>query len=185
MSFQKYWDLRPETLSPEQRKVYEMIKAGPRGLVAGPLAVWLHSPQLAQTAQALGAHCRYNSHLEPRLSELAIVMVGAHWRAGYEWLTHAPLARAAGISEGVLEAIRTGGLPVFANHDEAAVYAFMRELLTTHTVSEPVFAEAEKHLGTAGVVDLTGIAGYYTLISMTIRAFRVPTQDGADDPFTN
>jgi 4-carboxymuconolactone decarboxylase len=33
------------------------------------------------------------------------------------------------------------------------------------------------------VVELVGILGYYTLISMTINAFEVPLPDGAADPF--
>ena len=46
-------DLDPEKLSPEQRKVYDAIVAGPRGGVVGPLRVWLQSPELADRAQAV------------------------------------------------------------------------------------------------------------------------------------
>jgi len=86
------------SMSEEQRRVYDAIAAGPRGVVRGPLAVWLQSPGLAQRAQDLGAFCRYGSSLPPRLSELAILVTGAHWRAGYEWCVHAPIARSAGLA---------------------------------------------------------------------------------------
>ena len=178
-----YWDLKLDELSDEQRRAHAAIASGPRGVVAGPLLVWLHSPKLAETAQALGAYCRYHSHLEPRLSELAIVTVGAYWKAGYEWTAHAPLARQAGISAEALAAIRVGATPVFTKSDEAAVYEFATELLLNHSVSPSVFATAEGVLGESGVVDLTGILGYYTLISMTIRAFKVPVPEGQHDPF--
>ena len=85
-------------LDADQRRVYDAIVAGPRGQVQGPLKVWLQSAALADRAQALGAFCRFGTSLPPRLSELAIITMGAHWRAGFEWFAHAPLAIKAGLS---------------------------------------------------------------------------------------
>ena len=45
----------PDSMTQEQRRVHDMILSGPRGQVRGPLAIWLHRPALAETAQALGA----------------------------------------------------------------------------------------------------------------------------------
>ncbi|MGP0061695.1 MAG: hypothetical protein ACLPID_20700 [Beijerinckiaceae bacterium] len=61
-------DIAPDELDAEQRRVCDAIVSGPRGVVQGPLRVWLHSPQLADRAQALGAFCRYGTGLEQRLS---------------------------------------------------------------------------------------------------------------------
>src|SRR5262249_60721151 len=84
-------DLNLEALSAEQRRVYDAIVAGPRGAVQGPLRVWLQSAALADRAQALGAFCRFGTTLPPRLTELAILVTGAHWRARFVWETPAPL----------------------------------------------------------------------------------------------
>jgi 4-carboxymuconolactone decarboxylase len=172
-----------ENLSPEQRKVHDAIAAGPRGRVEGPLKVWLHSPLLAARAQELGAFCRYHTSLPKRLSELAILMTGAHWRAGFEWHAHAPAALAAGLDPAAVEAIRTGRRPAFARPDEAAVHDFVRELLDARSVSEAAYRRAHGELGTTGIVELVGILGYYALISMTIVAFRVPVPERAAEPF--
>lgn len=176
-------DLSPDSMTPEQHRVHDLIASGPRGLVQGPLRVWLHSPELAERAQALGAFCRYGSSLSPRLSELAIVITGAHWRAGFEWHVHAPIAVKAGLDPAAVEAIRTGDEPAFAREDEAAVHAFATELLRTRTVGAATFARARAALGPVGVVDLVAVLGYYGFISMTINAFAVPLPDGAADPF--
>lgn len=175
--------LDEDALTPEQKPIYDAIKSGPRGVVQGPLRVWLQSPKLADRAQALGAFCRYDTALEPRLSELAIIVTGAYWRAGFEWAVHAPIAVKAGIAEDIAEAIRVGRTPEFEAEDEAVVYAFSHELHTRRAVSDETSARAEALLGTRGVVDLVGILGYYTLISMTINAFHVPLPEGATDPF--
>jgi 4-carboxymuconolactone decarboxylase len=170
-------------LSPEQRRVHDAIVAGPRGKVAGPLAIWLMSAELADKAQALGAFCRFGSSLPPRLSELAILIVGAHWTAGYEWHSHAPLAIAAGVDPRAVEAIRTRRAPALARADEQAVYELARELLAIRHVSDGTYRRAVAHLGAKGVVELIGILGYYTLIAMTIKTFEVAVPDGAADPF--
>jgi 4-carboxymuconolactone decarboxylase len=176
-------ELSPDRLTPEQREVHDAIVAGPRGKVQGPLQVWLHSPRLAARAQELGAFCRYHTNLPKRLSELAILVTGAHWKAGFEWFVHAPEAIKAGLDGAAVEAIRNGAKPHLARTDEAAVYDFARELAETRRVSDATYERAMAELGIVGVVELVGILGYYGLICMTICAFRVPVPAGEVEPF--
>ena len=174
---------KPEELTPAQRQVHDAIVAGPRGRVVGPLRVWLLSPELAERAQELGAFCRFRTRLPPRLSELAILVTGAFWQAGFEWHAHAPIALAAGVPADAIEAIRLGREPKFARADEQAVYAFSRELWTRRRVSDATYRRIADLLGNETVIELVGILGYYGLISMTINAFEVPLPQGADQPF--
>jgi 4-carboxymuconolactone decarboxylase len=138
---------------------------------------------LADRAQNLGAFCRFATSLPARLSELAILIIGAHWKAGFEWWAHAPIALRAGIEQAVIDALRKGEIPHFINSDEAAVYAFTSELLTTRQVSDATYKRAVDELGIKTVVELVGILGYYSLISMTIVAFAVPLPAGEVAPF--
>jgi 4-carboxymuconolactone decarboxylase len=176
-------DLDPARLDPEQKRIHDEIASGPRGKVEGPLRVWLTSPALADKAQALGAFCRYGTSLPPRLSELAILVMGAYWQAGFEWFVHAPIGVKAGLDAVAVEAIRNGATPALTKDDERAVYAFSRELLTDRRVSAETYAFAEKSLGQRALVDLVGVLGYYGLISMTIKAFEVPVPPGEQEPF--
>ncbi len=176
-------ELDTETMSEPQRRVFDAIVAGPRGVVRGPVQVWLHNPGLAEHAQALGAYCRFGTVLPARLSELAIIVTAAHWRAGYEWRSHAPMAIEGGLPASVVEAVRVGAAPDFARDDEAAVYHFATELLRTQAVSPQTWEVAAKLLGSHGVVDLVGILGYYALISMTIKAFEIGGPAGGGDVF--
>ena len=176
-------DLNPENFSPAQKKVHEAVLAGPRGRVVGPIKVWLANAGLAEHAQALGAYCRFNSALEPRLSELAICITGAFWKANYEWFAHAPLAVKAGIDPAALEAIRTGAKPTFAKADEQVIYDFVTELTSTRRVSAATFDRAKQELGETRVIDLVGIVGYYGLVSVTLNAFELPLPDGEKLPF--
>ena len=178
-------DLDPARLTPEQKAVYDSIVAGPRGRVEGPLRVWITSPKFAEKAQALGAFCRFGSSLPPRLSELAIIVMGSAWKAGFEWWAHAPLAKKGGISDAAIEAIRIGKTPSFERADEKAVYTFAHELTHNKRVSQATYDTAVKLLGETSVVDLVGILGYYSMISMFINAFEVPLPAGEKDPFAS
>ena len=177
--------LADEAMGEEQRRVAEAIKSGPRGLVQGPLLAWLHSPGLADRAQALGAFCRYGTSLPPRLSELAIITVGAYWKAGFEWFVHAPIAEKAGLDPVAIEALRTGAVtPHFESEDEQAVWRFTHHLLHDHAVPDATYARGG---GAAGGSrrwsSLVGVIGYYGLICMTINAFGVPIPEGGAEPF--
>lgn len=181
----RFTPVSPEQMSPAQRKVHDAVVAGPRGKMVGPIQVWLTNPELAEKAQELGAFCRYGTSLPGRLSELAILVTGAHWKAGYEWHVHAPIGLNAGLDPKALEALRRGENASFEKTDEAAVYAFAKELLEKRRVSDDTFSRASKELGERGVVELVGILGYYTLISMTIVGFELPVPQGSPEPFSD
>ncbi len=165
------------SLSPRQKEIHDAIASGPRGGVRGPLAIWLHRPELADKAQALGRYCRYESSLPPRLSELAIVVTARVWGSEFEWQAHKKIALEAGVSPAVVEAIRKGETPTFDAEDEAAVYHFALSLQRDRRVPQPLYDRAVANLGEAGVVDLTAILGYYALISMTINVFDIDPQN--------
>lgn len=163
----------PETYTDEQKQVHESISSGPRGGVRGPLGIWLWRPELAKHAQALGRYCRYDSSLDPKLSELTILVTGRFWLSEYEWQQHKPFAIEAGLSEDVIESLRVGETPKTEDAEIQIVYEFASELLASKQVSQPVYERAVNLLGRETVVDLVGVLGYYTLISMTINVFEV------------
>lgn len=175
-------ELDPETMSPEQRQVYDDIISGPRGKIQGPFNSWLRSPELCGHAQRLGAFCRFGSSLPPRLSELAILTVARHMTCQVEWYLHEPIAREAGVSEAVIAAIQARRDPGFENEDERVVYTAAKNLLETHRMSDQAYADALQYLGERGVVDLVGVVGYYIFVALTLNGFEVPVPDDADPP---
>ena len=178
----RYRNLDPAALDADQQRVWQEIASGPRGNVPPPLQVWLRSPQLAENAQRLGAFCRYGTSLEPRLSELAILVTARHWTAHYEWYAHEKFARKAGIEDAVIAAIAARRTPDFAREDERVLYDFCHVFYRDHRVDDATYARALAQFGERGIVDLVGIMGYYALISMTLNVFEVPVPEGAKLP---
>jgi len=162
-----------DSLTESQRRVHDQIVSGPRGAVRGPLGIWLWRPELAQRAQSLGEYCRFSSSLPQRLSELAILITGRHWSSEFEWQHHKQIALDAGICAKAVEAIRQNQTPEFDRVDEKTVYLFSKELLDRRVVSDATYKSAILALGQDATVDLVGLLGYYTLISMTINVFEV------------
>jgi 4-carboxymuconolactone decarboxylase len=174
-------DLSYSQLNTEQKAVYDKIASGVRGKVHGPFRALLHRPKLLDCAQELGLYCRYNSALEPRLSELAILVMSAFWGVSGEWHDHYKNAVDLGVSKEALEWVRTRRPAKFGADDEQALYDFATELNTKHVVSDETYDRAVKELGEDQLMDLVGVLGYYTLISMTLKVYKVPLPDGVAD----
>ena len=165
-------------MTEHQRRVYGEIAAGKRGRVAGPLLLWLTSPEFANRAQKLGEFVRYETSLSPRLSELSMLVTARFWTAQYEWYAHKKEALKAGVDPAVIEEIAHRRTPRFEKQDERAVYDFSVSLHETHTVSEEKYRAVVDAVGEVGAVELVGLLGYYTMISMTLNAFEVPLPEG-------
>lgn len=160
-------------LTKEQQTVFDKITAGPRGAVRGPLAVWLSRPGLADSAQALGQYCRYDSSLSALLSELAILVTARIWDAAFEWQAHVVHAQKAGLDQKIIDALAVDKEPVFKSPEQKIVYQVARDLNINRKLTDAVYEQAESILGKDRLVDLIGVLGYYALISMTINAFEV------------
>ena len=160
----------PDQYTPEQKKAADEFLAARKVPVFGPFEPLMHSPQVMTQARSMGDYLRYYSAIGNTLSELVILITAREWTQDYEWYVHYPIAIKAGIKPEVAAAIADGRRPEGLSEDEQIVYDFSLELHRNKRVSDPTFARAEKRFGKKGVVDLTGINAYYTLLAMQMNA---------------
>ena len=178
--------LTEDKLDHAQRALLESMRAGPRGArvkLGGPFGVYMHAPQYGEMTQRLGAFVRFKTSLEPRLSEFAILCTARMWRAQYEWHAHAPIAEQAGVKPDVIRDIKAGRMPKKAAKDERAIFDFIQELYKKRRVGERNYKRVQSLLGDRGTVELVGILGYYTAVSMILNVFNVPLPDGTTPHF--
>ena len=166
-------DWKVEDLTIEQKEIHDAIINGPRGHVVGPLRVWLNNPGLARSAQTVGAYARYGTCLSKGLSELAIIVTGRVWSSAFEWEHHAPLAIEGGIDPKHVKTISLGKKPIFENPEQNAVFDFAAEANILKNVSDNTYKRLVDLLGENAAIDIVGICGYYSLISMTLNVFNV------------
>src|SRR4051795_188407 len=137
MSETRFPPLTAEQLTDEQRAVVDAIQSGPRGAgLRGPFNALVRSPMLCDLVQRVGAYVRFGSSIPPALNELAICMAGRKWGAQYEFYAHRRLGIEAGLAPAILDAIAVGRRPEDLSADEALVYEFVTELLSTGQVSD-------------------------------------------------
>ncbi|KAF3999705.1 carboxymuconolactone decarboxylase family protein [Glaciimonas immobilis] len=171
--------IAPEKYTEEQKKAAEDFLASRKVPVFGPFEPLMYSPQVMSQARAMGDYLRYNSALGNTLSELVILITAREWTQDYEWYVHYPIAMKAGIKPDIASAIAAGRRPVGMSDDEEMVYDFTTELNKNKRVSDATFSRAEKRFGNKGIVDLTGINAYYTLLAMQLNVAQYQLPAGA------
>ena len=162
-----------------QKKVVADIVAGPRGSFVGPFVPLLRSPELEDRVQKVGEYLRYKAAIGRRNTEFVILITARNWSQQFEWGQHAPIAQKEGIEPEKIAAIAEGRRPANMTDDEDMLYNFADELLRNKTVSEPTFARVKAKFGDQGVIDLTGLMGYYTTLAMIMNVAQTPGETGA------
>lgn len=181
--------LRPDDLDDAQRRVHAELTGGARGGVptagdgslAGPFNAMLHAPAVGDPLQELGAALRTRGALPDRARELAVLAVAARHRSAFEWWAHAAIAARLGVPDELVEAVRLQEPAAPQDAGERAVLEATRALLSTGDLDDAQYAAAREVLGDAGLVELTTLVGYYALLAMQLRVFRVALPEGAVD----
>jgi 4-carboxymuconolactone decarboxylase len=164
--------------TPEQRRIALEISACFGGNLDGPFAVWIRIPEIAEKASRLTTLLRVHGKLERRLFELMVLTVARHYRAQFEWSAHEPMALKEGISEEIVEAIRTGGVPKFARPDERTVYGVVTEINETGGLSRKTYYRALRGFGQDLLIELVTATGLYSMVAIVLNVFEAPVPGG-------
>lgn len=171
-----------DKMTDAQKKAAADLVAGPRGALGGPFIPLLRSPEFMTRLQKTGEYLRFNSKLGSRLNEFVILVTARVWTQQYEWNAHAPLALKAGVNQEIIDAVRDGRRPAGMDEDQEIAYDFLMELHHNRSVSDAIYARAVKKFGEQGVIDLVGVTGYYTMLSLIMNVARTPLRPGEPLP---
>ena len=164
--------LSPGEMNAEQKQTHDEAIAGKRGSAPAPMMAWLNSPAMARHATRLGEELRFNTMFPAKLSEIAILVTAQHFTAHYEWWAHKRLALKGGMDPKIIEDIRDRRTPVFDDPKGKMIYDLAKSLHEGKGVSKPLYDEAVKVLTERGIVEVIGLCGYYTMVSMTLNTFQ-------------
>ena len=171
-----------DVMSAAQNVAAQELIDGPRGAVFGPFIPLLRSPELMSRLQKVGEYIRFNSVLETRINEFVMLIVARQWTQQFEWCMHYPLALKAGIELRVLEALAAGRRPADMAEDEAIAYDLCDELARMHGISDATYALAVTKFGEQGVIDMVGLVGYFSTVSMVMNVARTPPMSDTSSP---
>ena len=174
-----------DALDEDGQKVWDSITASrgsvvtDAGTLMGPFNPWVIASGIGGRLAELGAALRFESSIERRLLEVAIITVGARWQAEFEWWAHSRMALRHGVSQEAVNAIARGTSPSLPD-DERVVHEVARQLVDDGHVDQGTYDAARELLGDRGIVELITLCGYYTLVSFTLNAFEVPLPPGEE-----
>ena len=162
-------------LSDAQKRAAAEFQANRKQEVFGPFAVLIRSPEVMLRAMAMGDYMRYRTVLPARLNELIILMTARRWTQQYEWYAHYGAALKAGLDPEIVKAVAEGRRPERMGADEGLVHDFCSELFHNQSVSDTTYGRAAARFGEQGVVEMVGVAGYYTFLSFVMNTARTAT----------
>ena len=168
-----------EDLPADKQGVYDRI-AETRGAVPRLFQAMLNSPDAAARVGELGAYLRYSSPLDPAIREITILSTAREMGVDYEWAHHLPVAREVGVSEAVIDAIRSGRAPMGIPAKEGVFAQAAKELVREGALSERTFQAVEHLLGPAQTVDLIVLVGYYGMVGRVLKSLEVELEEGVE-----
>jgi 4-carboxymuconolactone decarboxylase len=169
---ERYPALNPDQLSPDQKAYVENLQKPPRNnttaLKNPPFKVYMRSPELANKLEAVSDYVRWGTGLEPRLTELAIMITARQWSSQWIWRGHYRAAVRGGLDPSVGADIAAGRRPEKMKEDETILYNYAIEMYRDKAVSDATYGAAVKRFGEKGLIDLVATMGYYDTVAMTL-----------------
>jgi 4-carboxymuconolactone decarboxylase len=129
-------------------------------------------------AAKMGTYLRFGNSLPRDVSEFAILLVSRRWTQQYEWYVHAADGKTAGLSDAIIQAVADGRRPEGMSEGMEIVYDFSNELNDFHSVTDRTYQRMIAKFGEQGMMDLVGLNGYYSFISMVLNVGRTPLPPG-------
>ena len=168
-------------LTPEQRAFADKEIAGGRRPDTGPFNMYLRSPQMAELVRPYSDYLRFKAPAPRKYKEIAIMLTSRYWGGQYVWYSHRQQALDAGLSPAFISAMAAGERPAAMTADEATMYDFCSQLLSTRQVSDANFKAASALIGERGIVEIVSLMGQYTGLTMLFVVDRYPVPTGVPD----
>lgn len=138
----------------------------------------LRRPRLARATADLLLSILAHGALDARLRELLIMRVAWVTRSAYEWAQHWRIALDLGVSEADLVGVRDWSAHRGFDAAQRCVLRAVDEVIDCHEVSPATVADLVELLGEDAAIEAVAAIGAWTMVSIVLRSFDVPTEDG-------
>jgi 4-carboxymuconolactone decarboxylase len=165
--------------SDENKKAYDGIMNGSTiAGMQGPAGISLYSSKINRIAAQLNVALRLQNGLDPRLSELAMMVASREADSAFEWNAHESAGRKLGIDQGLIDVVRFRKPTTGLGEKEAAIINLGRETFGKHKVSPQTYAAAQRLFGTETLVNVCLLMGNYVMTAGLLHAFDLQLPPG-------
>ncbi|WP_199189562.1 hypothetical protein [Trinickia dabaoshanensis] len=163
-----------DQMSDDEKEAYRLVKEA-RGMVPGPYKIWLQNRELMEVMLPMGVHYQRGATLSKAEIEIAVNLTNGKLAASYSSYEHEWIAEhLGGLPSEKVQALIAGLPTSFEDPRQQIVYEITSTLLQPRIVPAGLFQRAVDVLGHAGLTDLIAFIGYFTTVSLTLRAYDVP-----------
>jgi 4-carboxymuconolactone decarboxylase len=166
--------VRREDLDDFGKKLYDAVAgSGDTRLLGldGPTGIRMHSPRVSEYMSMGNQFLRFGAGIEPRLMELAILVVAREMDSQFEWTAHEPPALRAGLEPRIIDIVKHRRPLTGVGEKEAAIIQLGREALGRRKVEPETFARALDLFGRQGVVNVVSLMSHYAATAMLLTTF--------------
>jgi 4-carboxymuconolactone decarboxylase len=169
-------------LDPAQQGFWDELTLGPRSFYTGGAQAthlpdlynaWMQFPEFGQIMLRLGDAIRARKDLPGRLREIIVLVTSARLGAIVEFDFHVPFALNEGLSQELVDAVRAGCEPPFADDAECATWEANVQLLETATLTPATRDRLVAAIGHPGLVELLATVMLYVVTAWTTNVARV------------
>ena len=159
--------------APDVQKLYEGFEAQFGMSVPNVVKALANSPGLATKVFPLANYFMNQSALDPRVRELAVLMLMKRCNCEYGFVRHIEIAKRCGLSQEQIEDIGNYQSSTRFSADDKVILRYAEELTLNARVDDELFARAEKLVGKQHIVDLTGAIAFWNMMARNLNALQV------------
>jgi alkylhydroperoxidase family enzyme len=143
--------------------------------------VWIHEPAVGEAVCGFLDAVSGLKRLSDPVKQIAILAVGARFKASYELYAHAAVGGRDGLAAAKMAAVCAAQRPTDLTAAEAAAFDVAAALLDGGVLPGPTYDFARQTLGQPALNELIQIIGLYAYVSTVLNAYDVPTEEREED----
>jgi 4-carboxymuconolactone decarboxylase len=172
-------------LTGKAKEIYDGIvakRAAQGAQVRGLYIPLMNHPELAQHIERLGYYLKFEGKLPRDAYQFAVLSMARRCGVAFEWVDHVEHAREAGLSDALIEAIRSSDRAAMP-HPYSLIFDTMEGVLQFKSIPEDLQKEMLDLYGVPGLLEIVTLCGFYQMVGEITEAFDVPLPEGVAKPF--
>jgi len=165
--------------TPESKELYdELFRGAATGQfgfrdVPNIMKALANSPKLARRIFQLGQYFMSELSLEPRLRELAVLILMKRLNCDYGFVNHIGVAVQSGVSREQIDQIDSYQTSPLFSDDDKLILRYAEELTVKAQVDDDLFRQVEHRIGTLKLLDLNAAVGFWNMMARNLNGLRI------------
>lgn len=165
----------PAKLPAPARALFDAVaakrKARGQGF-GGPYTALFNHPDLGRRVEELGFYLKFEGVLPRPVYQFIVLSVAHATGAAFEWHDHVEHARAAGLSEELIDAIGSGRTETLPQ-SYALLAAILADTMAWRAIPEALQTEAAAQWSQQGLVEIVVVSGFYQMFAAINQGFDI------------